>query len=855
LSFDRIEKTGLWSNSLAPIENDQFPKEREELRSSLSKFRSNAAQLVSQVQSALPNLTQHDISHLDALWETADIICGEDFPLNPLEAFVFGGAVLLHDSALCFEAYKFGIEGVRDTLIWKDSFASYNIDNISKEEVEKSADFAALRALHANQAANLAQMNWIDPDENDNLYLLENKLLRKHLGQLIGQIAASHHWNIEEVAQNLPSQVNVPAPFPRQWRIDPQKIACMLRCADAAHIDNERAPDFLHALIKRRGISFEHWQAQNKMACADIDLSDASGTTLLFTSSIQFSETEANAWWVAYDTVCMIDKEIRSSNALLESKEVPSAQFKVKRVKGVESPELMSKYIQTKGWNPCSAEVHVDNIEHLVNSLGGEKLYGNNCDKFEVILRELVQNSRDSIHARRAMNDGFHGRITIRLRNFNNNLYLSVEDNGVGMTKRVLTGPLLGFGTSFWASSLVHNEFPGLRSSTFSAVGKFGIGFYSVFMGADKVHLSSKPWSGGNSDTWQLLFNDGLSLRPILKNIVPDDFSTELSTKVTLCLKDDILNDKATKLIRRNTADPIHIDVNICDYFKALFAGLDVSIFFSIDKSEGIEVCSGKITDDYKCEWLHNVSFANYQNEEVTNYINKNFHRLRPLIQEGVTYGMAAISTSFKNEQNFLSLKTVGGLATNLHGRSGENFIGYIDYHPLSAKREGHEMVVRQEIIDIWLKEQMNILELETLGPLERYALGSSISSFNNDPRSVVLVPVIIDKKFEFLSINELAILSEKFDIVFLKSKIIDHIDSYNQIESFEGKVLFRPIMNSSFLSLKMEGGVPEKNNSLIDCLFREIIEIGNTPNFNTVENVGTGFTGRIDALMISSSS
>jgi len=61
--------------------------------------------------------------------------------------------------------------------------------------------------------------------------------------------------------------------------------------------------------------------------------------------------------------------------------------------------------------------------------------------------------------------------------------------------------------------------------------------------------------------------------------------------------------------------------------------------------------------------------------------------------------------------------------------------------------------------------------------------------------------------------------------------------------------------MNSSFLSLKMEGGVPEKNNSLIDCLFREIIEIGNTPNFNTVENVGTGFTGRIDALMISSSS
>ena len=70
----------------------------------------------------LPGLTLHDVTHLDALWETADLIAGDKYPLNPLEAFVFGSAVLLHDSAMCWEAYANGQQGVRNTTEWKDAF-------------------------------------------------------------------------------------------------------------------------------------------------------------------------------------------------------------------------------------------------------------------------------------------------------------------------------------------------------------------------------------------------------------------------------------------------------------------------------------------------------------------------------------------------------------------------------------------------------------------------------------------------------------------------------------------------------------------------------------------------------------
>lgn len=532
MSIDRIENTSLWQNSLASKQDDTHDKKREELRSSFIKFRENTSFLVSRISADLPGLTQHDITHLDALWETASIICGANYPLNPLEAFVFGGAVLLHDSALCFEAHDNGIEGVRKTIVWKDSFATVKevANGLTEEELKLNADFLSLRNLHAQQAAVLGEKGWIDPETKQELFLIENSTLRKHLGRLIGQISASHHWDIDEINSNLPNQLNALSTFPREWRIDPIKIACLLRCADAAHIDNERAPDFLHALMKRRGLSYTHWQAQNKLACVDLDQSDSNGSTLLFTSTRNFTESESDAWWVSYDATCMIDREIRASNALLESRQVPIPQFQVKRVRGVETPELMANYLRTEGWNPCMAEIHVSNIEGLVNSLGGEQLYGVGCDKLEVTIRELVQNSRDSIDARRVFENSFKGRITIRLKKIEGEYWLYIEDDGVGMSKRVLTGPLLDFGTSFWTSSLVQNEFPGLRSSKFKSIGKFGIGFYSVFMSSNEVLVASRPWKGGAADVWQVYFKDGLSLRPILKNSVPLNLPSNVST-------------------------------------------------------------------------------------------------------------------------------------------------------------------------------------------------------------------------------------------------------------------------------------------------------------------------------------
>jgi hypothetical protein len=73
-------------------------------------MRDRAAQLVAEIPQNLRDYTVHDITHLDALWETASLVAGSDYSLNPLEGFVLGGAILLHDAGMALVAYPLGLK-------------------------------------------------------------------------------------------------------------------------------------------------------------------------------------------------------------------------------------------------------------------------------------------------------------------------------------------------------------------------------------------------------------------------------------------------------------------------------------------------------------------------------------------------------------------------------------------------------------------------------------------------------------------------------------------------------------------------------------------------------------------------
>lgn len=261
--------------------------------------------------------------------------------------------------------------------------------------------------------------------------------MRNAYGNLIGRIAASHWYDVKDLPNLLPPAKNAPHPFPREWTIDPVKIACLLRTADAAHIDSSRAPTFRMALVQPQGISLPHWTAQNK-----IDQPILADDALKYTSG-EFLPEETKAWWQCADLIRRADRELRRVDGLLQDHS--AMRFKARRILGTDSLEVLANYIPTQGWKPVDVQPHTSNITSLIQMLGGAQLYGNEP---WVPLRELIQNAADAIRLYRVLHNKAvkYGNIDIVLRKANGDTWLEVRDNGVGMNFYVLSRELLDFG-------------------------------------------------------------------------------------------------------------------------------------------------------------------------------------------------------------------------------------------------------------------------------------------------------------------------------------------------------------------------------------------------------------------------
>jgi hypothetical protein len=844
-----FRQTSLWQNAQTGV-SISHQDHLDRLRSELLKSRGRAAVLTERIAASFPNLTVHDVSHLDALWEIAALIAGPEYILNPLEVFVFGAAILFHDAALCFEAYDGGQAAVRSTTAWKDAFTLEQTRNPkhSVADCTSVADFIAVRNLHGKQAAELALRKWNDPATGDPLYLIEDTHIRKHLGTLVGEIAASHHWSIEQVRAKLPRQFNAPAEFPTEWSIEPQKLACLLRCADALHIDSRRAPDFFHALLRRTGVSFEHWQAQNQIGRISLDKTDLSGNTVLLSTTQPFSEENAASWWVIYDAACVAQREIESSNALLVAEGIGS--FRVKRIRGIESPELMSDYVRADGWSPCSAAIHISNIENLVRSLGGAQLYGTSSDLFAIAIRELVQNARDAIRARAKIVPGFVGEIKVRI-SHSTPLTVEVRDNGIGMSKRVMTGPLLDFGTSFWASSLVQAEYPGLSSSGFAAVGKFGIGFYSVFMVSDQVTVVSRRWDEGLKDAHQLIFTGGVALRPLLKSGAISGFGADDSTLVRLTVADEVIPADRMVTIKSGIAHMADVRVPLADYLAVYFAGLDVDVTIDVGEAATVRHARQPLKVIDRLDWLHRLAFTKYREPTAAHNLNTAVgNRLRPIFENDRCVGLAAISALPQPRVPFASVPTVGGLAVTAQGGRANFYIGFLDHSALSAKRDQGERTASSETVRQWAQEQLELLKQADLNPIQRAAVAYALAEFDIDPTEIAMFAIRTGPGCEFLTADQVVDRLHGRRLLFWKSSLHDHIDNYVG-SGYKDYDVFVSIDNGKFNALKMENGIPAVRNSAIGCLHAAMDKRGIRPHWVLRENIAASILGPVHGLIL----
>ena len=646
--------------------------------------------------------------------------------MNPAEAFVFGAAVLVHDAGLTTVAYPSGLAGLRETAEWKDIAASvWRSDNLppnavkaSPQDLDHEVVFAVLRELHAKCAETLVTQEWTLPNGTREV-LLDDSELRSAFGESIGRIAHSHHLDLDRVAVELVRNKCGSPVLPPLWTINEQKLACLLRCADAAQVDRTRAPSLTFAASRPSGESELHWTAQNKMNRPVLK-----GAAIQFSSGTKFSTMQAGAWWTAYDLACVLDQELKKSNELLN--EIGVEPFAAQKVTGAGSPKTFARFVETDGWRPLDASVRVSDPLRLASTLGGRHLYGPNL---LVPFRELIQNAADAVRARRALEEERQptwGTIAITLvddPNCHDAILVHVDDTGIGMSERVLCGPLVDFGKSFWSSRLMREEFPGLQSRGMKPIGKFGIGFFSVFEMAKDVWVTSKKYGDGQDKTRTLHF-PSLSGRPILLDAQKGALPVDCSTRVTLRVDASVFERaKSLEIPFPRRAEMINPDrARLGPLLRSMVSFLDMTVTFedralnkSFTHTPDIYVKSANafLEDVYAADG----EFAATDDPDIA-------QRLRTLFDPtGREVGRAALHIGSLLEayrsrsSGGVSTGGLVGFAGNTGWRSrtaeGIPYFGVLEGETDRAARDLLKISDHQGTAEKWLDEQVKLIDLE----------------------------------------------------------------------------------------------------------------------------------------------
>lgn len=699
------ENTHLWQSSFGKkLDEDINVKNRDFYRVNLESFRIKAAILAAEINRSLPQYTVHDISHIDSLWEMASLICGSDYYLNPAEAFVLGAAFLIHDLGMGLAAYPQGLETLRDTTIWKDTFAHVSLDHDS-EENEKQVLEIVLRSLHAKHAETLAFASWGEGEEKE--YLIDNSLLREDYGAVIGKIAHSHWWDSSELLSKFPYKLGASGNMPNTWEVDALKLACIMRVSDASHIDSRRAPSFLKKVRELSKYSESHWRFQQKLYQPRIETDK-----LVYTSKSAFKIEEANSWWLCLDTIKMIDRELYLVDSILHSNN--RNRFEAKGVAGVDHLRAVERLIPTEGWEPVDAKLHVGNISSLVENLGGSQLYG---DNIFVPLRELIQNGCDAIRARRVLEgyDDNYGKVTIRLDEDDKGFYLEVEDDGVGMSTNVLSGPFLDFGTSFWNTTLMHEELPGLASKGYTSTGKFGVGFFSVFMWGGDVDVITRRFEDARQDTKVLSFDRNYISRPLIRNASESEYIRTGGTRIRVYFGDDM---DISQIFRRNYS---YFFEDLVTCISINFPSSDVTLYVedNLNEVSGVAITANDwLTLDEKKFVSRIIDLDNLiENHEISdeelNYIYECSKYISLIEDDGRIVGRGFITPDFINSRISSSINhgkgviTVGGYRTDII----YNFIGILIGTTGKASRDESFPLVNKNVFKKWIASQTSLLK------------------------------------------------------------------------------------------------------------------------------------------------
>lgn len=196
-------------------------------------------------------------------------------------------------------------------------------------------------------------------------------------------------------------------------------------------------------------------------------------------------------------------------------------------------------------------------VKHLLH-LMIHSLYSNK----EIFLRELISNASDAADKLRfeaLSNDGLYegdSELKIRLEYDKDKRTITIIDNGIGMTRAEVQehiGTIAKSGTKQFFQALT-----GDQAKDSELIGQFGVGFYSAFIVADKVTLTTRKAGADKSEgvRWESAGEGDYTLESVEK--------IQRGTEIVLHLKEDeseFLDGYRIRSIVRKFSDHISLPI------------------------------------------------------------------------------------------------------------------------------------------------------------------------------------------------------------------------------------------------------------------------------------------------------
>jgi hypothetical protein len=445
--------------------------------------------LLERIPLTFQQYTQHDLRH------SANIIklLGKFIPphtqkrLNAVELAILAIAAIVHDSGMFvsdgekavvigspeYRRYE-AAQGERSALLEKARASGEHLRSTALQDALLAEYF---RRLHPERAADVVKRHL-----KDRLTFRGTDLIPAVL-----HVAESHGWGVLESNDPRDSEKSVSRLGTRKpvssVPVNEQYLACCLRLADIMDFDRSRTPAsvFQHLGFTEEK-SWEEWNKHLQVTGWHVDEHEVMYSAPCSHPAFYVAVMEFLDW---------IDAELRDCRHLIrEAPQNIADRYELNLPPVVDRRQVE---MEDRSYLAGAFRFQLD-YERIMQLLMDRSLYPDPS----LFLRELLQNALDACRTRdaqaRAANAAYTARITVW--DHSDDLEdprIVFQDNGVGMSRRIVENYFMRVGRSYYKSAEFDLERQRLAAKgvELEATSQFGIGILSCFMVSDQFEVET----------------------------------------------------------------------------------------------------------------------------------------------------------------------------------------------------------------------------------------------------------------------------------------------------------------------------------------------------------------------------